>query len=497
MSVMNGFHSELTKNIIGLNGDITINPFERSINNYPEIKTKLLNAPYIKHITPCIIGQALALGPRTSSGAIIRGVDLKDLEHKNEILNNINTGSFENFFGKDVAAVGTELAYNLGVQVGMKIKLISTNSISTVFGSMPRSKEFTIIATFTSGMYDYDSATILMPLLAAQNFLSFENDINLIEVETVAPESAETYSSEIQRVLGTEFKVSSWQRSHLQFLNALAVERVAMFTILSLIIMVAAFNIVSSLFMIVKDKISDIAILRSMGATTRQIMLIFICNGTSIIEVLSNINLTLSQGEMIAIIGTSGSGKSTLLHVAGLLDTPDSGKVEITPNENLKNNIDLIRLQHIGFVYQQHHLLQDFTAIENVAMPKLIAGGNYKLALQEAEELLGELGLAKKKHNMPGELSGGQQQRVAIARALINNPSIILADEPTGNLDPTTAKEVFDLFLKMVNQKNIAMIIVTHNLDIAHKIHRIYELKHGALDLRPSHGITNSKIIKE
>jgi len=128
-------------------------------------------------------------------------------------------------------------------------------------------------------MYDYDSATILMPLTAAQNFLSFGEEINLIELTTLNPSNAELYSWEIQKLLGSELKVTSWQKSHLQFLNALAVERIAMFTILSLIIMVAAFNIVSSLFMLVKDKTSDIAILRTIGASTKQIMLIFICNG--------------------------------------------------------------------------------------------------------------------------------------------------------------------------------------------------------------------------
>ncbi|WP_341764481.1 lipoprotein-releasing ABC transporter permease subunit [Candidatus Tisiphia endosymbiont of Beris chalybata] len=296
MSVMNGFHHELTKNIIGLSGDITIIPLQRSINDYSEVRRKLLTLPYIKHITPGIMGQALALGPRMNSGVIIRGLDLADLKHKNEILHNTNAGSFNDFTSKDVVAVGMELAYNLGLQVGGKIKLISPNSISTVFGSMPRSKEFVVIAIFTSGMYDYDAATIIMPLIAAQNFLTFEHDINLIEITTNQPANAEIYALEIQRLLGNNFTVKSWQRTHTQFLSALAVERVVMFTILSLIIMVAAFNIISSLFMLVKDKVSDIAILRTIGATTRQIMLIFICNGM--------------------LIGLIGTGLGTILGVA-------------------------------------------------------------------------------------------------------------------------------------------------------------------------------------
>ncbi|MCC8372307.1 MAG: lipoprotein-releasing ABC transporter permease subunit [Rickettsia endosymbiont of Pseudomimeciton antennatum] len=279
MSVMNGFHYEFTKNIIGLNGDITITPLSRSISNYDEIKKKLLSKNYITHISPSVVGQALALGIRMDSGVMIKGIDLMELQYNNQILQNVNSGDFADFSGKDVVAIGNELARNLGIQVGEKIKLISSSSISTAFGSMPRSKKFMVVATFTSGMYDYDSATILMPLIAAQNFLSFSETINLIKITTIEPNKAETFAWEIQNLLGSKLRVISWQKSNLQFLNALAIEGVALFTILSLIIMVAGFNIVSSLFMLVKDKTSDIAVLRTIGASTRQIMLIFLCNG--------------------------------------------------------------------------------------------------------------------------------------------------------------------------------------------------------------------------
>ncbi|MCC8398229.1 MAG: lipoprotein-releasing ABC transporter permease subunit [Rickettsia endosymbiont of Labidopullus appendiculatus] len=279
MSVMNGFHYEFTKNIIGLNGDITITPLSRSISNYDEIKKKLLSKNYITHISPSVVGQALALGTRMDSGVMIKGIDLMELQYNNQILQNVNSGDFADFSGKDVVAIGNELAHNLGIQVGEKIKLISSSSISTAFGSMPRSKKFMVVATFTSGMYDYDSATILMPLIAAQNFLSFSETINLIKITTIEPNKAETFAWEIQNLLGSKLRVISWQKSNLQFLNALAIEGVALFTILSLIIMVAGFNIVSSLFMLVKDKTSDIAVLRTIGASTRQIMLIFLCNG--------------------------------------------------------------------------------------------------------------------------------------------------------------------------------------------------------------------------
>lgn len=201
--------------------------------------------------------------------------------------------------------------------------------------------------------------------------------------------------------------------------------------------------------------------------------------GKSIIKVLNNINLTIEAGEMVAIVGASGSGKSTLLHITGLLDNSTSGKV-ILPGANFKDK-NLIRLHHLGFIYQQHHLLKDFTARENIALPKLIASGDYKTALQEADQLLSELGLYAKANNMPGELSGGEQQRIAIARSLINKPSIILADEPTGNLDPDTAAEVFNLFLKITKQQNTSIIMVTHNIELAERMDKVYEVRHGEL----------------
>ena len=204
--------------------------------------------------------------------------------------------------------------------------------------------------------------------------------------------------------------------------------------------------------------------------------------GKSTIPVLDNVNLEVMQGELIAIIGSSGSGKSTLLHIAGLLDSPSNGEVLINSTNYQFGKAHLARLHNIGFIYQQHRLLKDFTAIENVAMPRLVSGGDYKIALNESEQILRELGLADKKSNMPGELSGGEQQRIAIGRSLINKPLIILADEPTGNLDPSTADEVFNLFIRTARQQNTAIIMVTHNHQLAGKMDRIYELKHKKLE---------------
>lgn len=279
MSVMKGFHREFIKNIIGLNGDISISSIERVITNYDDIEQKLLKQSFISRVVPSVTGQALALGTKVNNGVLIKGLKKEDLKYRGEILSNVISGDFSDFSGKNVAAIGSELAYNLGASVGSKLKLISPNTISTAFGSMPRSKEFEVIAIFSSGMYDYDAATILMPLEAAQNFLSYGNGINLIEASITDSEKVDFYTKETQKLLDPNLRASNWQKLNMQFLNALAIEQVAMFTILSLIILVAAFNIISSLFMLVKDKTKDIAILKTIGASEKQIMLIFIFNG--------------------------------------------------------------------------------------------------------------------------------------------------------------------------------------------------------------------------
>ncbi len=279
MSVMNGFHIELTKNIIGLNGDISVTSKSKTIPDQQKIIADIVKQEFVQKISPVVAGQALALGTKTNSGVLIKGVELVDLKNKGEILGNVFAGTFEDYEGTNSVAVGFELAHNLGVSVGSKIKLISPNVISTAFGTMPRSKDFTVVAIFSSGMYDYDAATMLMPIHAAQKFLSLGNEINLIEINVKDPEFAKIDAQLLQKELGSDVRVSSWMDNNQQFLKALAIERTAMFTILSLIIIVAAFNIVSSLFMIVKDKTKDIAILKTMGASVNQIMFIFIING--------------------------------------------------------------------------------------------------------------------------------------------------------------------------------------------------------------------------
>ncbi len=209
--------------------------------------------------------------------------------------------------------------------------------------------------------------------------------------------------------------------------------------------------------------------------------------GRSVVEVLKNIDLQVSRSQTIAIVGASGSGKSTLLHIAGLLDLADSGTITIDGVSSAKisnlRHANEIRLEYMGFIYQHHHLLRDFTAQENAAMPLFIRGIKKSEAMDKSAEILEQLGLGKRLYNVPGELSGGEQQRVAVARALINNPKIILADEPTGNLDPHTAEEVFAMFLERAEKFGTAIIMVSHNLELAAKMQKTYKLDYGLVEV--------------
>ena len=200
------------------------------------------------------------------------------------------------------------------------------------------------------------------------------------------------------------------------------------------------------------------------------------------VKVLSGIDLSISRGEMLAIVGVSGAGKSTLLHIMGTLDEPTSGNV-LYENKDVFSLDDYslagFRNKSIGFVFQFHHLLPEFTAIENVLMPGLINMSGYKEIKERAEMLLGELGLSERKNHRPGELSGGEQQRVAVARALINEPKVVLADEPTGNLDTHTGEELFKLLLRLNEKKRITFVIVTHNESLSRQCHRVLEMVDG------------------
>ena len=194
--------------------------------------------------------------------------------------------------------------------------------------------------------------------------------------------------------------------------------------------------------------------------------------GDSVIPVIENLHVTIQEGKFIAVIGPSGSGKSTLLNVIGLIDTVDSGDIHFF-NQNLKDISDteqnLIRRDKLGFVYQSNNLFSDFTAIENVTIPQILLGASKKNAYESAFKCLDVLGLSARINHLPKDLSGGEQQRVAIARAIINEPKVIIADEPTGNLDNNTSKDVFEHLIDFVYSQKISLIMATHNLELASK----------------------------
>ena len=201
-------------------------------------------------------------------------------------------------------------------------------------------------------------------------------------------------------------------------------------------------------------------------------------------EVLNGIEISIQQGETFAIVGPSGSGKTTLLQIIGLLDSPTSGELYVrgeSPEDLKDKSKSRLRNEFFGFIYQFHHLLNEFTALENTMMPLLIREQTTKEARTKAQDLLIRIGLEHRINHKPHELSGGECQRVAVARALVTSPSLILADEPTGNLDPETADRVFDSFLDLNRSLNTSLIMVTHNQELAKRMDKVYELNFGKL----------------
>ncbi|HEX3365265.1 ABC transporter ATP-binding protein [Phenylobacterium sp.] len=207
--------------------------------------------------------------------------------------------------------------------------------------------------------------------------------------------------------------------------------------------------------------------------------------GAGPLTVLRGVDLDVQPGEIVGLIGPSGSGKSSLLHAAGLLEHPNAGRITIEGRDcsDLPDrDRTRVRLATIGFVYQFHHLLPEFTALDNVALPLMIAGVPRAKAQARAAELLGELGLADRVQHQPAQMSGGEQQRVAVARALANSPRLLLADEPTGNLDPTTSTAVFENLYNLARRTGVAAVVATHNLELARHMDRVFALKDGHLE---------------
>lgn len=282
LSVMGGFRQELLGRILGLNGHMGIySAAPGNLRDFAAIAATIRRQQGVVSATPVVEGQVLLSGQGNSAvGGLARGIRPEDMRTKAIIANNIRAGSLDQFQGDDAVAIGTRLAYRLGLNVGDKITLISPQGRTTVIGTIPRLRAYTVAAIFEVGMNEYDSSFVFMPLPAAQLYFQTGPDaVTQIEVFVQDPTRVRVVSNEIRRALGQPVRILDWQDSNSSFFAAVQVERNVMFLILTLIIIVAAFNIISTLIMLVKDKGKDIAVLRTMGATSGSIMRIFLMCG--------------------------------------------------------------------------------------------------------------------------------------------------------------------------------------------------------------------------
>ena len=285
MSVMNGFRQELLTRILGLNGHVTVAGPASGLADYDNLAKVVEGDETVIHVTPMIEGQVMASGNGVASGALVRGLRSADLEARDIVVDNLRGGKIEDFHGNAVV-VGYRLARKLGLRVGDDITLISPKGNVTAFGTMPRMAAYRIVATFDVGMHEYDSSFVYMPLESAQKYFRLPQKVSYLETMIKDPEKAYRTSLGLYDRLYSEtgggIRVMDWEQTNASFFNALQVERNVMFLILTLIIVVAAFNIISSLIMLVKDKGQDIAILRTMGASRGMIMRIFLISGASV-----------------------------------------------------------------------------------------------------------------------------------------------------------------------------------------------------------------------
>ncbi|PKR48088.1 lipoprotein-releasing ABC transporter permease subunit [Thalassospira marina] len=284
MSVMNGFRAELLSRILGLNGHISV--YAQSpdgLPNYAEIEKKIVETGNVTLVNPIVEGQVMASKSGRATGAIVRGMTPEDIAKRDTLANNIVFGSLKDFQGEDSIIMGARLAMKLGIGVGDTVNLISPKGKVTAFGSVPRMRSYQVVALFDIGMYEYDSGFIFMPMEAAQTYFQMPGKISNFEVVLKDPSRlSDTMDDLLQNLRGENLRLVNWQQSNANFFNALQVERNVMFLILTLIILVAAFNIISGMVMLVKDKGRDIAILRTMGATRGSVLRIFFLAGASI-----------------------------------------------------------------------------------------------------------------------------------------------------------------------------------------------------------------------
>ena len=282
MAVMNGFRAELLDKILGLNGHLLVQPLEKPLTDWDEVAARISKAQGVKLAAPIVEGQALASSPFNAGGVLVRGIRLKDMEGLPSIINNIKQGSLGGFDEGQGVAIGRRLADQLSLRAGDNITLVAPRGAVTPMGTTPRIKVYKIAAVFEIGMSEYDSAMVFMPLKEAQAYFNRAGDVTAIEVYTDNPDRVDVYRKAVQDAAQRPIFIIDWRQRNATFFNALQVERNVMFLILTLIVLVAALNIVSGLIMLVKDKGQDIAILRTMGATQGAIMRVFLITGAAI-----------------------------------------------------------------------------------------------------------------------------------------------------------------------------------------------------------------------
>src|ERR1700758_1178751 len=282
MAVMNGFRQELLTKILGLNGHLLIQPLESPLTDWEAVADRVSKVDGIKLAAPIVEGQALASSPFNASGVLVRGIRAADLNKLTSISKNIKQGTLEGFDDGQGIAIGRRLADQLSVRVGDTVTLVAPRGAVTPMGTTPRIKPYKVAAVFEIGMSEYDAAFVFMPLTEAQAYFNRPNDVTAIEIYTDNPDKIDNYRKLVADAAGRPIFMIDWRQRNSTFFNALQVERNVMFLILTMIVLVAALNIVSGLIMLVKDKGSDIAILRTMGASQGAIMRIFLITGASI-----------------------------------------------------------------------------------------------------------------------------------------------------------------------------------------------------------------------
>ncbi len=282
MAVMNGFRKELLDKILGLNGHLLVQPLESPLTDWEAVADRISNLQGIRLAVPIVEGQALASSPFNSAGVLVRGIRVDDLSRLSSVANNLKQGTFEGFDTGQGLAIGRRLADQLSVRAGDNVTLVAPRGAVTPMGTTPRIKTYKVAAVFEIGMSEYDSGIVFMPMAEAQLYFNRSGDVTAIEVYTNNPDRIDAFRKLVTEAANRPIFMIDWRQRNATFFNALQVERNVMFLILTLIILVAALNIISGLIMLVKDKGSDIAIMRTMGATQGSIMRIFLITGASI-----------------------------------------------------------------------------------------------------------------------------------------------------------------------------------------------------------------------